>query len=113
MTTRQDRAVREWQDRKAKREREDRERQPDPMPMPVMGMDFLCREAARDWGLAWDDWLRRPLVWRADMTAHFLIRGEREEYVQEAFKQRGERRRRDEGKSDPFAAQRREWMLSK
>lgn len=47
------------------------------------GSDILDRmEAAKAWGLSWDEWLRKPVVRRAEMLAHEMHRNLRAAWYQ-------------------------------
>lgn len=81
--------------------------------LPPAGMRYLQLETAAAFGVPIDEFARRPLLRQAEMIAHLLVKGVREEYAAERLRQSAERDERSPAKGwNPMEAQRRAWKLS-
>lgn len=64
-----------------------------------------------EWGLPWDEWLRCPMERRAEMTAHYILRNERERYTAHVMELRSKAKQTASAGYNPMRDQKRQWGI--
>lgn len=75
-------------------------------------MRYMQMEAAAHWGVPIDEFTRRPVIRQAEMIAHLLIKGVRDDWAAEQMEKQAKASGSEKPKGyNPIEAQRRAWKL--